>query len=136
MTERVYRLLYKPRQIDRQIGSINAKIESLKYSLTISGIRYDKVSVKASVSDRMSEVAAEVDELERQRDALIAERIQSVREIEEAVNSLTDDTERTILYMQYVGKMEPKKIEKTISYSERGMYKIRTRALEHLNEII
>lgn len=46
MTDKVYRLLYAPRRIDREISRINDRISSLKYSLLASGIRYDKDSVQ------------------------------------------------------------------------------------------
>lgn len=61
MTDKVYQLLYSPRQIDQQIGRINAKIRSLRDSLMLSGVRYDKDVVQSSPSDRMSAVIAAED---------------------------------------------------------------------------
>jgi DNA-directed RNA polymerase specialized sigma24 family protein len=134
MTEEVYQLLYAPRKIDRKIGRINAKIESLRYSLSVSGIRYDKDNVQSSPSDRMSEVFAEIDELERDRDALIHNRMEYISSIEHNVDTLDDDEERTILYMQYIGNDNAQKIADTIPCSLRTYYRTRKKALDHLNE--
>lgn len=132
MTNNVYNLLYRPRRLDREIGRINAKIESLKYSLMVSGIRYDKASVQSSSSDRMADVIAEIDDLEQRRDALIAERITAIDKIEKAARNLKDDSEYTVIYMQYIGKDGPQKIADTIPCSIATYYRIRKKALEHI----
>ena len=133
MTDKVYQLLYTPRQIDQQIGRINAKIRSLRDSLALSGVRYDSDRVQSSPSDRMSAVIAETDALERKRDALVDARMKAVEQIEEAVNSLSDETERTVLYMQYIGKERMDDIAETIGYSRSRVYGIRYKALQHLD---
>ena len=132
----VYALLYAPRRIDQQIGRINAKIRSLRDSLMLSGVRYDRDTVQSSPSDRMSAVIAEIDALERKRDALISSRMQAMEEIEEAIDRLEDDGEKTVLYMQYIGRERMDNIADELSYSRRGMYKIRAKGLEHLGKHI
>ena len=133
MTDKVYQLLYSPRQIDQQIGRINAKIRSLRDSLMLSGDRYDKDFVQSSPSDRMSAVIAEIDALEHKRDALIGSRIHAVDAIEKAVNGLEDDGEKTVLYMQYIGCESMDEIAEELHYSRRSAYRLRAQALRSLD---
>lgn len=133
MTDSVYALLYEPRRIDQQIGRINAKIRSLRDSLALSGVRYDIDRVQSSPSDRMSAVTAEIDALEHRRDALVDARMKAVEQIEEAVNSLSDETERTVLYMQYIGKERMDEIAEKMHCSRRSAYRLRAQALRSLD---
>ena len=133
MTDKVYQLLYTPRQIDQQIGQINAKIRSLRDSLMLSGVRYDTDRVQSSPSDRMSAVIAEIDALEHKRDELIDSRIHAVDAIEKAVNGLEDDGEKTVLYMQYIGCESMDEIAEEMHYSRRSAYRLRAQALRSLD---
>lgn len=135
MTDSVYQLLYAPRRIDQQIGRISAKIRSLRDSLELSGVRYDTDRVQSSPSDRMSAIIAEIDALEHKRDELIDGRIRAIEQIEEAVNGLSDETERTVLYMQYIGRERMDDIAETIGYSRSRLYEIRSRALRSLDAV-
>ena len=133
MTDSVYALLYEPRRIDQQIGRINAKIRSLRDSLALSGVRYDTDRVQSSPSDRMSAVIAETDALERKRDALIGSRMRAMEEIEEAIDRLEDDSEKTVLYMQYIGCESMDEIAEKLHYSRRSAYRLRAQALRSLD---
>lgn len=99
----------------------------------LSGVRYDKDVVQSSPSDRMSAVIAEIDALERKRDALVDARMKAVEQIEEAVNSLSDETERTVLYMQYIGRERMDEIAEELQYSRRSAYRLRAQALRSLD---
>ena len=135
MTDSIYQLLYAPRRIDQQIGRINAKIRSLRESLQLSGVRYDTDRVQSSPSDRMSAVIAEIDALEHKRDALVDARMKAVEQIEAAADRLSDETERTVLYMQYVGHERMDDIAETIGFSRSRLYEIRSRALRSLDAV-
>lgn len=65
MTERVYNLLNMPRLTRRRIQEKLEKREELISSLTSGCIRYDKPAVQVSPSDRIADVMAEVDEIDR-----------------------------------------------------------------------
>jgi hypothetical protein len=136
MTDKVYRLLYAPRRIDREISRINDRISSLKYSLLASGIRYDKDSVQTSPSDRMTDVFAEIDELERKRDAMVFSRIDAMNRIETAIGFLEDDEQKTVLSRQYIGNESVDSLTGTMHYSRRKIYTIRRIALKNLENIV
>lgn len=81
----------------------------------------------------MSAVIAEIDALEHRRDALVDARMKAVEQIEEAVNSLSDETERTVLYMQYIGCESMDEIAEGMHYSRRSAYRLRAQALRSLD---
>ncbi len=136
MTDKVYRLLYAPRKIDRDISRINDRINSLRYSLLASGIRYDKDSVQTSPTDRMSEVMAEIDELERKRDSMVCTRIDAVGKIEHMIDKLDDDEQKTVLSKQYIAGEPIENLTVTMYCSRRKLYMIRRKALKNLEGIM
>lgn len=135
MTDKVYGLLYRPRKIDQEIARVNAKISALRRSLEASGTRADTERVQTSPQDRMSLVMAEIDELERKKEDLVWARIEAIRMIERALDCLVDDGERTVLYMQYVGRARLEDIADKVGYSNRQTYRIRKAALNHLDSL-
>lgn len=135
MTDKVYGLLYRPRKIDQEIARVNAKISALRRSLEASGTRADTERVQTSPQDRMSLVMAEIDELERKKEDLVWDRIEAIRMIERALDCLGDDGERTVLYMQYVGRARLEDIADKVGYSNRQTYRIRKAALNHLDSL-
>lgn len=102
------------------VETLQMRIKELQLSLLPSGIRYDTDKVQTSPSDKMIEVAAKVDALERQMQkkltALNADMIKAIA----IVQSMPTPEYRQLLTLRYLtgSRTSWKQISEIMGYSE------------------
>lgn len=133
-TNYVYIFLTSVRKIEAEIQKLTIRHDELQTCLLPGAIRYDGDRVQTSPDDKMSEIAAEVVDLERQIQELRLHKSRKVREIEDAVRMLGNDDEQMVLMGYYVGRLPMARVAELIHQSPRSAYYIRRRAVQHLAE--
>lgn len=88
MTDELYDILIKPRQIKLRIAKLTLELEELRLSVLPGAIRYDKDRVQASPdSDQMAQYMVRLEDREREIDKL---RVA----LECAINDISDLTDQ------------------------------------------
>lgn len=128
----VYSFLLKPLRISDEIWRKEMRREALKACLLPSGITYDQDKVQTSASDRMSEVMAKVADLNLQIEVLQSERGLAILEISQAIDSLEDEREKTVLDAYYIGQLCMADIAEHLGYSVSHAYYLRRAGAEKL----
>ena len=129
-----YDFLNSTRRTEAEIQKLTIRHDELQTCLLPGAIRYDGDRVQTSPDDKMSEIAAEVVDLERQIQELKIRKAEQVRQIEDAIRMLNDDAEQLVLMGFYVGRMPAVRVADLLHYTQRGAYKVRRRAVQHLAE--
>ena len=133
-TNYVYIFLTSVRKIEAEIQKLTIRHDELQTCLLPGAIRYDGDRVQTSPDDKMSEIAAEVVDLERQIQELRLHKFRKVGEIADAVRMLGNDDEQMVLMGYYVGRLPMARVAELIHQSTRSAYYIRRRAVQHLAE--
>ena len=130
-TKEVKQWLWNARGIDREISALQeirdreyARITSITAQLsgmTVSGTKdphkYDRLA-----------------ELDNQIDQLIQKRLETKREILEAISSLEDTRHRTVLSLYYVEGLSVEKICAKMHYSKENIYLLKRQATSLLKK--
>lgn len=111
-------------------------IAELRSCLLPGAIGYDKDKVQSSPRDQLSETMAKIDELERQVEALKAERSALIIEVNNVIEKLENDIEKAVLTEWYINRTKPSRIASNIGYSERRMYHYKKEGVQHLAQIL
>lgn len=128
--------LMQIRKKENAIRRMTLRCEELRSCLLPGAIRYDKDRVQTSPQDKVSEIIAKVDELERMIEDLRTEKAMLVIEIGDKVELLTDDNEKTVLAEFYIGRVPMAKVAADINYSIQHAYRLRKRGVQHLGEVL
>lgn len=128
--------LMQIRKKENAIRRMTLRCEELRSCLLPGAIRYDKDRVQTSPQDKVSEIIAKVDELERMIEDLRTEKAMLVIEIGDKVELLTDDNEKTVLAEFYIGRVPMAKVATDINYSIQHAYRLRKRGVQHLGEVL
>lgn len=132
----LYDILSKPRRLKYQICAINSQIANLEDCLLPGGIRYDKENVQSSPTDRMPQVMAEIGDLSDKQEILSKEFVRANERIKILCEKyLTDELEKTVIVMHYVGLQTFEQIGASISYTKGGVWYIYDRAIDHLEKV-
>lgn len=131
-----YAFLLAPRKTQAEIHKLIMRREALHGCLLPAGIRYDLDKVQTSPSDRMSAIEAEIVDTSREIDKLMAQKLDQIEMIADAIALLRNDTEQIILTGYYLSGLSMRQISETIHYTVRGANKIRQRAIRHLAESV
>ena len=126
-------------QIRWKEGAIRIKqmrIDALRSCLLPKAITYDGDKVQTSPSDQMSDVMALIDELEREVVKMNREKSKLIIEISGKIAKLPNHTEQEILMGFYVAGYRMGRIAGMVGYSKSQAYLIRTRAVEHLMDLL
>lgn len=79
---------------------------------------------------------AKIDEMERQVEALKAERSALIIRVNNMIEKLENDIERAVLTEWYINRTKPSRIASNVGYSERMMYHYKKEGVKHLAEIL
>ena len=110
--------------------------DELRACLLPGAIRYDRDRVQSTPTDKMSEVIARVDELDREIEQLRREKASLIIEIGDAIENLQDDNEKTVLTEFYIARAPMTQAADAINYSVRRAYDFRKRGVIHLGEVL
>lgn len=110
--------------------------DELRACLLPGAVRYDRDKVQSTPTDKMSDVMARVDELDREIEQLRREKATLVIEISDAIEKLEDDNEKTVLTEFYIARASMTQAADAINYSVRRAYDFRKRGVIHLGEVL
>ena len=110
--------------------------DELRACLLPGAVRYDRDKVQSTPTDKMSDVMARVDELDREIEQLRREKATLVIEISAAIEKLEDDNEKTVLTEFYIARAPMTQAADAINYSVRRAYDFRKRGVIHLGEVL
>lgn len=110
--------------------------DELRACLLPGAVRYDRDKVQSTPTDKMSDVMARVDELDREIEQLRREKATLVIEISDAIEKLEDDNEKTVLTVFYIARAPMTQAADAINYSVRRAYDFRKRGVTHLGEVL
>lgn len=136
MTDRVYQLLNAPRRTRYRIQQVRSKYLAIYTAMMPSGIRYDTDKVQSSPSDMMPEKMGELAELEEKIQRLEDLHRQQIEDITAACSKLSDELQRTVIMMFYVGGIPVRGIAETLHYTAPTIYKARRQGQTALDKIL
>ena len=110
--------------------------DELRACLLPGAIRYDRDRVQSTPTDKMADVIARVDELDREIEQLRREKALLILRISDAIEQLPDEYEKTVLTMFYIGREAMTEVAKAINYSARRAYYFRKQGVIHLGELL
>ena len=108
----------------------------LRACLLPGAIRYVRDRVQSTPTDKMADVIVRVDELDREIEQLRREKASLVIEISDAIETLEDDYERTVLTEFYIARAPMTEVADAINYSVRRAYHFRKMGVTHLGEVL
>ena len=110
--------------------------DELRACLLPGAIRYDRDRVQSTPTDKMADVIVRVDELDREIEQLRREKASLVIEISDAIETLEDDNEKTVLTEFYIARAPMTEVADAINYSVRRAYHFRKMGVTHLGEVL
>lgn len=111
------------------------QLEHLREKVDVHSVQYDKILAKGGEArDRFAEHASAVDELERRYRQDIEKYKAKYMELVNKIDKLPSD-EMKLIKLRYQFAMPWRKVRQRMHYSEREVYNIHKRALEHLEEM-
>lgn len=132
MNKQAYDFLNSARVIHWQWLRAKAKHDELESCLLPAAIRYDKDKVQTSPEDKMSEICAEIAELQKLMNSLQVAKSNRIKEIDKAISSLSSEEERTVLTMRFINRIPVKDIAEAMGYAEPTIYKFLNQGGEHI----
>lgn len=131
-----YDFLMQTRRKEVIIRRKESQRDELRACLLPGAVRYDRDKVQTTPTDKMSDVMARVDELDREIEQLRREKASLVIEISDAIEKLEDDNEKTVLTEFYIARAPMTAAADAINYSVRRAYDFRKRGVVHLGEVL
>ena len=131
-----YNYLLQVRILDGKIQNCILQRETLRSCLLPSGIRYDTDKVVVSPADQMSEIEAQVMDLEQKIQHLEAKKKIAIVSITKAIYKLANENEQTVLMEYYIGKKSVEQIAEEKDISIRGTYYIKRKAISNISKFL
>lgn len=131
-----YDFLMQIRRKEINIRRKETQRDELRACLLPGAVRYDRDKVQSTPTDKMSDVMARVDELDREIEQLRREKASLIIEIGDAIEKLEDDNEKTVLTEFYIARAPMTQAADAINYSVRRAYDFRKRGVIHLGEVL
>lgn len=110
--------------------------DELRACLLPGAIRYDRDRVQSTPTDKMADVIARVDELDREIERLKLEKAQAIIEISDVIEKLDNDKEKAVLTAFYIKAASMEAVAGIVCYSVRHTYLLRKQGVEHLKEVL
>lgn len=130
----IYAILNRPDKIQLQIRGKLMQAAALRSCLGPQAITYDKDKVQTSPSDKMVEIMAKIEELDREVDRLRADKAQAILLVTRMAHSLPDIAQQTIILEYYLGGLSMEEIAQDIGYSASRTYSLRDDAVRQLGK--
>lgn len=131
-----YRYLFMVRVLDSQIIKKEAKRNALVSCLLPGSMDYNTDKVQNSLGDKMTEIMADVADIDAEIRELMITKAEWIREVSEAVEHLENDSEQIILLEYYLNRKEMTAIAKQINYSVRHCYTMKRRGVKNLQQYL
>lgn len=127
-----YIWLDRVREIECEIKKLCYECDELRTCVGIQGISYDKVSVVSSPKNKLEEIMARIDVLERKIKELKLKKGATILEISEKLDQLPESPEKTILYGFYIRRLSMDEIANELDYEKSWCYRLRRKGIEQL----
>lgn len=131
-----YEYLRQPKMIGFTIRRLEMQREALLTCLLPKAITYDSDRVQTSPEDKMSEIMAKVDSLNRRIATLYDRRANLILEISEAIDKLGDGYDTTVLYAYYISDKTMDQVADMIGYGIRRTYQFREAGVRKLGGML
>ena len=131
--------MMQPRRLKSAIRRLEIEIDSLYAMALPAGVRYDQDRVQTSPKDKMAEVAARADELERELRGEIcakqSEMLDAIMEVGRLIDSIENDRQKEALTAYYIRGDSVGKIAREMIYSREGIYKLLKRGIKSVHKV-
>jgi DNA-directed RNA polymerase specialized sigma24 family protein len=115
--------------------SLIREIERRRESATGTTVRLKEINVQSGgASDRMAEDVARIVDDEASLGDALAEIAKRLREILQAIESVPDEMQKTVLTLRYIEGLDWIAISEKVGYEERQTFVIHGRALVAINK--
>lgn len=114
----------------RRIHRINEEIREIRSMKTSISMNNDGMPHGSGQGD-LSEYAADLDSLERNRVQERYERIKTYQDIADRIKKLPSENEKDVLFYRYIKGLDWWEIAEKMRYSERQVHRFHGKALAH-----
>lgn len=122
------------RNIESEIKNLSDECTELRECLGIQGIAYDKITVKSTPENKLEKIMARIDLLERRIQVLKIDKANAIVDITEALETMDETPQKTILYRFYIRRTPMAKIAKEVGYDKSYCYKLLKKGKRELYE--
>ena len=136
MNKQAYDFLNSARVLHLQWLRLKAKHDALEGCLLPAAIRYDRDKVQTSPDDTMSKIVAEINDLEVRMRIVQMAKARRIDEIDQAINAIDSEEQRTALAMRYIDRISVPKIAEDMGYAEPTIYKFMNQGGEQIAKSI
>ncbi len=130
----INKLLNRPEIIKQKILQCTYEINGLRDRLMPGSMEYGKIKVQITTSDKLPEIAAKIDELERRLKRLQKEKAKAINDIKKAALKLPEK-QKTVILGLYVANKSVPEISAEMNYSQRSIYNIKKSAIENMKRL-
>lgn len=133
----IYDFLSRPRFIKSEIRRAEAEQDNLRLSMYPSAVRYDTDKVQSSPVDPMPRYAEKMDELQTRIKRLWLQLNDAQDDIIDKMLKASiqlTPIEQDVIVMFFIGGNTARRIAFELGRTERGIYKIRKRAMRKLEK--
>ena len=141
-TKEAFEYLGQIRRVEREMQRLELAIQQASFSLLPGAIRYDKERVNTSPDDMMTKTYAEIDEMERELKANYKRKTEYLKEIYGTIERImpeeteSQQIEKNIVTMYFVGRKSIQEISDELNYSTRHTYRLRNRGVKTFAEVM
>lgn len=128
--------LSRPRRLENAIRRKEAQLQELRACLLPGVIRYDADRVQQTPEDKLAEIMARVDELEREIRQHREDKAAAIVGIGRSIEQLDNDLERTVLAAYYIERRPIHSIAEELRYSSSRTYALRQCGVQHLGAVL
>ena len=129
-----YAFFGQARLHENKIKRITSTLTELRSCLLPGAINYDDDKVSTSPKDKMSEIYARIDELERELAEEQKLKAKAVIDIDNALKGIPEGEGKTILADFYIARISMTRIADAMGYTPRHCFRLRNRAIEQMLE--
>lgn len=127
--------LQRYRAMRARYASLCREIEQLRESLTGTTVQLKAdVVTGGGASDRMSATVAKMVDMEREISTEAAAAHEALDQVLAAIRAVPDETQRAVLTLRYVEGLGWNRIAERISYSERVVFRLHSKALAAVHD--
>lgn len=129
----INRLLNRPEILKQKIIQCKYEIDGLRDQLMPGSMEYGKIKVQFTPSDKLPEIEARIDELERKIRHLKKEKAKAINNIKKVAMKLPE-LQKTVIIGLYVSNRTVKEIADEMNYSISSIYYIKKNAIKSMKK--
>ena len=133
--------LREVRHEQTEVARLESKLEYLKKSTLPGGIRYDKDKVQTSPDDRISDIMAEIGDIEMELEEDIYKLLKDISQAYKMIGSLTSSKHRDVMRCYYLPDVEPggelptwDDVADRMHYTREHVLRLHGEALKEMND--